>query len=281
MEDIYRILIPTDFSETADHALDVGVTLGKRSDTEVHVLHIEDIPEDWVALVDKAEKSLYLGINEKIDVVKKELSDRVALAKNSGANVKEFLEYNKSYRAILGHAENYETDLIVMGAHGRSGFKGMLMGSYTQKVLYHTQVPVLVTKKTDVLNDLRSMVFVSDFNPEESSALHRSFELAKRMRIDLEVLFINTPSTFRETHDIHKRINKYMEGIPAGMIKKTSVINAYRFEEGLARHCEISDIDIISMPIYKKRQSWEAIGSTIEDVVNHIDLPVLGIPEVK
>lgn len=37
MEDTYHILIPTDYSETADHALDVGITIAKRSNAQVQI----------------------------------------------------------------------------------------------------------------------------------------------------------------------------------------------------------------------------------------------------
>ncbi|MFT6054250.1 MAG: nucleotide-binding universal stress UspA family protein, partial [Roseivirga sp.] len=42
MEEIYRILIPTDYSETADYALDMGITFAKRANAEVHLFHNED-----------------------------------------------------------------------------------------------------------------------------------------------------------------------------------------------------------------------------------------------
>jgi len=278
MEDIYRILIPTDYSETADYALDMGMTFAKRANAEVHLFHNEDIPPDWVAIVEKAEGNMYDMVKDQLGLVKNQLSDRLTLAMDSGAKVESFLEYNKGYRAILGHAENYETDLIVMGAHGHTGLKGLLMGSYTQKVLHHSNIPVLVTKLSDVPNDLRKVVFVSDFQPEHSESLLNAIAFAQHMRSEIEVLFINTPSNFKDTDDIHNRIDQYIEKAPKGIIEKIDVVDAYHFESGLAKHCEKNDIDIIAMPIYKKRHSRDVMGTTIEDVMNHIDIPVLGLP---
>jgi nucleotide-binding universal stress UspA family protein len=45
---------------------------------------------------------------------------------------------------IIKTAENKGCDLIVMASHGRRGVQGVLLGSETQKVLTHTQTPVLV-----------------------------------------------------------------------------------------------------------------------------------------
>jgi nucleotide-binding universal stress UspA family protein len=48
------------------------------------------------------------------------------------------------YEAILQTAKERNCDLIIMASHGRRGIKGVLLGSETQKVLVHTNIPVLV-----------------------------------------------------------------------------------------------------------------------------------------
>jgi nucleotide-binding universal stress UspA family protein len=50
------------------------------------------------------------------------------------------------YEAIIATAKAKNADLIVMASHGRSGVKAALLGSVTQKVLSHTQIPVLVVR---------------------------------------------------------------------------------------------------------------------------------------
>lgn len=48
------------------------------------------------------------------------------------------------YQAIIEAARSAGCDLIFMASHGRRGFSGLLLGSETQKVLTHSQIPVLV-----------------------------------------------------------------------------------------------------------------------------------------
>jgi nucleotide-binding universal stress UspA family protein len=48
------------------------------------------------------------------------------------------------YEAILQAAKERKCDLIIMASHGRKGVKGLLLGSETQKVLVHSDIPVLV-----------------------------------------------------------------------------------------------------------------------------------------
>lgn len=279
MEDTYHILIPTDYSETADHALDIGITIAKRSNAQVHIQHIEGIPPDWVDMVEKAEGTMYTMIKEQLAETKKELTDRVALAQDQGVSTESFLEYNKNYRAILDHSDDNKTDLIVMGAHGRSGIKGMLIGSYTARVLHHTNTPVLITKKTDLRNALKKMVFVSDFSLENVPAFLKALMTAQELKMELSLLYVNTPATFKESHEIKNRLDRYVESIPEGTVVQVEVVNAYRFETGLFKYCEGRAIDMISMPIYSKSNSWAAMGGTIEDIIKDTEIPVLGIPE--
>ncbi|MFT7149052.1 MAG: nucleotide-binding universal stress UspA family protein [Nonlabens sp.] len=278
MKETYRILISTDFSETADNALKISIMLASRSNSQVQILHVADIPPDWVDLVEDSEHSLYTTAKEQLALIKKQLTNRLAMAQNIGVQAEEFLQYNKGYKAVLDHSGNHHSDLVVMGAHGHTGLKGILMGSYAQKVLHHTNIPVLVTTLGDLSNDLRKVVYVSDFPTEDSESLLSVIAFAHQMRLEIEVLFVNTPSNFKETDDIHNRIDQYIEKAPKGIVRKIEIVDAYRFESGLAKYCEKNDIDIISMPIYKKHHSWDVMGTTIEDVMNHLDIPVLGIP---
>jgi nucleotide-binding universal stress UspA family protein len=48
--------------------------------------------------------------------------------------------------AIMSAATKQKADLIVMASHGRKGLKRLLLGSETQHVLTHSQIPVLVLR---------------------------------------------------------------------------------------------------------------------------------------
>ena len=55
-----------------------------------------------------------------------------------------FLTHAHPYEAIVRTAHETGCDLIVMASHGRRGVQALLIGSETQKVLTHSQIPVLV-----------------------------------------------------------------------------------------------------------------------------------------
>ena len=55
-------------------------------------------------------------------------------------------ERNSTYEGILETAQDEGCDLIVMGSHGRTGVKALILGSVAQKVLTYAKVPVLIVK---------------------------------------------------------------------------------------------------------------------------------------
>lgn len=56
------------------------------------------------------------------------------------------------YEEIIATAEKYRCDLIWMASHGRKGLDKLLLGSETQRVLSHAQIPVLVYRDPDRVN---------------------------------------------------------------------------------------------------------------------------------
>ena len=71
------------------------------------------------------------------------LDDIKNAARDEGVKCDTCVDYYP-YAAIIQAAQEKQCDLITMASHGRRGVKGVLLGSETQKVLTHSQIPVLV-----------------------------------------------------------------------------------------------------------------------------------------
>jgi nucleotide-binding universal stress UspA family protein len=152
---MYRhILIPTDGSELAEHAVTNALSLAKSVGAKVTVIFIEE-PFNWLGVSkSKAQQSLTehgafeeLGKhNEEIKKHAESVLNRVAnAAKQTGVSCHTIqVDDVQPYQAIIATAADRGCDLIVMGSHGRSGLSAVVLGSVTNKVLTHTKTPVLV-----------------------------------------------------------------------------------------------------------------------------------------
>jgi nucleotide-binding universal stress UspA family protein len=140
-----RILLPTDGSETSRRAIVAAVSLAKELGAEVvgltvipkfHVFTykaemLEETQEEY-AIESQKRATEYLGF----------IADT---ARDAGVSCSvEYAVSDHPWEMIISAAQDRHCDLIAIGSHGRSGIKGVLLGSQTEKVLVHSNVPVLV-----------------------------------------------------------------------------------------------------------------------------------------
>jgi len=141
METIKKILVATDFSDTADSALQRATQLASELGAELVVLYVLD-SSPFVTGSEAALGSLSLlevhraAMEQRLESLARQLA-----AKHVRALTR--LGYGVAHREIVATAEQEQVELIVMGTHGRGGFKHMLMGSVAERVARTASVPVL------------------------------------------------------------------------------------------------------------------------------------------
>ena len=146
---MYRhILIPTDGSELAEHAVTNGLALAKSLGAKVSVIVVEQ-PFDWLSVSETTARQISEESAKHAEQIKKHATmvlSRVAnAAKQAGVSCDTIqVENEQPYKAIIATAADRGCDLIVMASHGRSGLSAIVLGSVTNKVLTHTKTPVLV-----------------------------------------------------------------------------------------------------------------------------------------
>ena len=146
---MYRhILIPTDGSELAEHAVTNGLSLAKSVGAKVSVIIVEQ-PFDWLSVPETKGQQAFEELAKYAEQIKKHaasvLNCVADAAKQAGVSCETIqVENEQPYRAIVATAANRGCDLIVMASHGRSGLSAVVLGSVTNKVLAHTKTPVLV-----------------------------------------------------------------------------------------------------------------------------------------
>ena len=118
-----HILIPTDGSELAEHAVTNGLSLAKSVGAKVTVIIVED-PFDWLSV--SVTRALQRQALDALEQVKKYaasvLSRASDAAKQAGVPCDTMqVENARPYQAIIAAAADRGCDLIVMASHGRGG----------------------------------------------------------------------------------------------------------------------------------------------------------------
>jgi nucleotide-binding universal stress UspA family protein len=142
-----KILYPTDFSDIAKKAMDYITKLKEAGGKEVIVLHVIDER----AIGDICLLYASRGIVEMVRRIKEEASkemDKIgARLREEGFEVKLRVERGIPLTEILRVEQEEGVSVIVIGSHGKSNVKEMLLGSVSEKVIRKSERPVLVVKR--------------------------------------------------------------------------------------------------------------------------------------
>jgi len=149
--DLKHIIIATDGSELAGKAGAEGIQLARVLGARVTFLTVTspfaslgDQDTAFAGLPEAVRHQALAYLNADAD---RTLSAAVSAAKAAGVNADSMkVESRQPHEAIIATAKLSGADLILMASHGRSGIKAVLLGSVTQKVLTHSEAPVLVVR---------------------------------------------------------------------------------------------------------------------------------------
>ncbi len=138
------ILVPVDFSESGDRALDYAVSLAKVFGASIVALHAYEIPTYGVldgAYVVPSDIAAKLA-----DASTKALESLVAARRSSFPDLRGELKHDDPCTAILRGIADHGVDLVVMGTHGRKGLSHFLLGSVAERVIRTSPVPVITVR---------------------------------------------------------------------------------------------------------------------------------------
>ncbi len=142
-----NILVTTDGSEFSEkafgHAIELAKLVGARLTAVTVTPPLQFLTVEGVVYPEDPEK-----YQQSIDAQAKAALDVVAKAAEARGVPCELvqLESPQPYEGIIKTANDKGCDLIVMASHGRRGLSAFLLGSETQKVLTHSNIPVLVCR---------------------------------------------------------------------------------------------------------------------------------------
>lgn len=139
---INRILVPTDFSDTADHALRYASDLARALGAHLTVVYADSFvpPVDFSGTVGAWDEFSFISLQARAQDQLRGVAE---------ANIHPSVPYDVAIRVdppfdgILTEARASGADLIVMGTHGRTGFRRLIIGSVTEAVMRYAKVPVI------------------------------------------------------------------------------------------------------------------------------------------
>lgn len=273
------ILIPTDFSKTAQIAAEVASGIARKAGATIILLHvIEEGSSDSIKItgeVMEADVEDKLFVMKLIEKARKQMDKLANDSIFEGIKVKQELRLGTTFHGMRTIIAEQKVDLVVMGTAGASGAKEMIIGSNTEKVVRHAKCAVLTVQKKPTRPDFKNIVYATSMSKDEE-VFSRVVKRAQEMyEATVHLVRINTPGNFQRD----AIVRKYMQDFAKKLQLKNYTINIFNDvseEEGIIYFSDSIHADMICMATHGRTGFAHVLaGSIAEDVVNHSKRPVL------
>ncbi len=144
MNNYKNLLCPVDFSDISSHALQIAINLALRFRAGLHVIHVFQLPASaFPEGVYEAPDDMETKIEDQL---LNRLNEFVNNINTQKTNITTGIYEGIPHVEIVRSADENNTDMIIIGTHGRTGLSQVLLGSVAERVIRTSSIPVLSVK---------------------------------------------------------------------------------------------------------------------------------------
>lgn len=252
-------LVPFDFSEVSDNALNLSLDLARMNDGSVYLLHVvKSNPEKF-------------KINHRFDVLVNKLSkdDRDLVTTN--------VIVGSIYEDVGRASVLLKPSLLVLGTHGAMGLQ-KVFGSHIEKMISNSPVPLLVTQGEKSLDKIKNIVLPFSFTKESLKITRFAASMAKKFDACVHLVAEHDNNSMHE--DQIKRNKIIVKQYMAENFVSFLIVDLPReksFEHEMISYAAKVDADIIAVS-YSNNNALHTTNSFIQGIIeNVLQIPVLTI----
>ncbi len=292
-------------SALRDRAVDFLRAWGKRADVAIEAVYLLspvelnvsldiEVPQKTLML-EQYRQSAELNLDKLIsDVAVPQIVDRQVLIEPSSS-------IRTSVERLSDYAKQKSADMIVVTSHGRKGFQRLLLGSFAETLLLHSDVPVLVIggHSSEHALDLQRIVFATDLGPHSKELFEKTVFQAQQLHSEL-FLFHALPNPvepvlqsgmyllgggwvpmhqfFAEDAEFRRtRLKEWAEWATSKGVRCEWALEETpgSISEAVCHFAEVNKASLISMAAQSGPVATALIGSIVRQVVRQSQVPVL------
>lgn len=277
-----QILVPTDFSESADNAIDFAIQSSKILPAKVTLLHSYEVNSSLYTDYMGVNKEFTSSLLNDADKNLAELSERIS--ETHHVKVDTLLSIESLQEAIAKTVKDKGINLIVMGTLGASGLREKIWGSTTAAVITNTKIPVMAIPIEYHWQKPKKILFTTNRFEKESGILNYLFELAGMYMARVQVAVFtdeddDKAATFIENKS---KIAEYESFLKENYQEETLTsahLYGEQFEDTLQNFIKENEIDMLVMVTYQNK-FWNRIfnPSKTRRMSYQTKIPLLAIP---
>jgi nucleotide-binding universal stress UspA family protein len=286
----HRIVVATDFSPSAELALEWATRFAEPFGAQLHLVHAWQIP----VLVGPA--GAYLATPEVSGTLEHELAAELSRLAMERPVAGRHLINGTPETAVKQVVEETNADLVVVGTQGGSGLAHVVFGSVAERILRTSNVPVVLISKDAVLRPATEPVVRTVMTPVElvpgddhgekaaAHALHLARRFGARFElvhaVDLPAYVHNHAELAKETEGVlQSELSGLMQRIAASAPEATAYLRVGKPTQVLLEHVRAKDVDLVVMRTHGHGAVERFfLGSMTETMIRKSGVPVLVLP---
>ncbi len=186
-----NILLATDFSSASEAALSYALSVARRYDSRLCIAHVVSTniyqmvpPDAMVAVSEQARR-----------YAERQMADLLISGRLRGVPHQVLLAEGELWPTLSGMLFEHDVDLVVVGTHGRTGIRKLLLGSVAEEIFRLAPTPVLTVgprtqKEAPAEAELRHILYATDFSPNSERAAAYALSLAQEHQAQLTLLHV-------------------------------------------------------------------------------------------
>lgn len=273
--EIERIVVPTDFSETAYVAIDHAVDLAKKFGAEITLIHVLEVGA-YQGIFSPSKKTEYGELEE---TQKKLQEDAHKLETETGINVSQEVVRGRIHEEIVRVSDESNADLVVMGTHGSSGWEEFFVGSNAFKVVTQTACPILTIQGQATDPECKNIILPLDSTSETRQKVPYAAAMAKKFGSTIHMAALISDDSKEVRFDFEKKFKQIKEYFDREEISytETSLVGTnlatmtMNFAESKGGNL------IVMMTEQESNLTGFLMGPFAQQIVNHSKIPVLSI----
>jgi nucleotide-binding universal stress UspA family protein len=299
MTEVRHILCPVDFSEVSLLALGHAAALARRYRASVLALHVVPFaPVPPAPMTPGATSPIGSPFPppELRRALLEELDRAADSVRRSGVGVETIVREGDTTHAILSEAERLPIDLVVMGSHGRTGFRRLLLGSVAEAVVRRAPCPVLTVTPQASEPALRSFRYSRilcpiDFSDLSLQALEYAMLVAEDASVEVLLLHVREGGPYpflppesergrreREGEAIEAQLYSLLPGNAGDVCTPRALVRWGRPAEEILNTAQEHAADIVVIGVHGRGALQRlAFGSVTSEVVRSASCPVLTV----
>jgi len=261
-----KILVPLDFSVQSMHAIKLASKIANKTDIEVFLLHMIQIPEGHVDMGSGSD----FGVPQSMHYIQKVKEKIIAFRAqffNESITVKYALRFESPYEGILKFSARVKPDLIIMGSKDKSIIDELLIGSLAKKVARESKIPILAINKDPEDLKIKELVFVSNFDEENRKSFEVLLDFTQKFESKIHLLNVNTMNKFRSTKRAKQKMIDFLQKYNTRQ-HSINIYNDDSIEKGVTNFSKEINADVIALSTHESSGLFRLFSKSISKSIS-------------